>query len=285
MTYEGAVVVAVDEGEPYRTLLRWAALEATARDARLVVCHVCEWQPGQQVPRPVTDAPVELRIGPERVVATAVDVVRSEFPDLRVEAALGVGNPVRGLLAVSQEARMVVVGARGIGGFSGLLTGSVAVQLAEHAHCPVAVIRPGAGSATDVVVGVDGSTESRHALRVGLDQARRAGGRLIAVHAYRLPPVAASYGVNPGSDVRSVHQLAEETLASVLGDAEAINPDVKIERRVEHGPTARVLLDAAEGSAALVVGARGLGGFAGLIAGSVSQQVLRHAHCPTVVVH
>lgn len=285
MTYEGAIVVAVDEGEPYRVLLRWAAREAIARDARLVVCHVCEWQPGQQLPRLVTEGPADLRIGPERVVRAAVDVVRSEFPDLPVGAALGVGNPVRGLLAVSQEAQMVVVGARGVGGFSGLLTGSVAVQVAEHAHCPVAVVRPDAESATDVVVGIDGSTESQRALRIGLDEARRSGGRLIAVHAYRLPSVAACYGMNPGSDVRTLRQLAEETLASALGDVETINPDVKIERRVEHGPAARVLLDAADGAAALVLGARGLGGFAGLVAGSVSQQVMRHAKCSTVVVH
>ncbi len=83
----------------------------------------------------------------------------------------------------------------------------------------------------------------------------------------------------------AIRELAEQTLADALDDVEDRNPDVKIERRVDHGPAAGVLLAAAEGAAALVVGARGLGGFTGLIAGSVSQQVLRHAHCPVLVAH
>ncbi|HEY6748041.1 MAG TPA: universal stress protein, partial [Mycobacteriales bacterium] len=85
-------------------------------------------------------------------------------------------------------------------------------------------------------------------------------------------------------DPAMFREVAEETLAVALGTVEEDNPDVKIERRVEHGPAARVLLDAADGAAVLVVGARGLGGFAGMVAGSVSQQVLRHAECPVVVV-
>jgi nucleotide-binding universal stress UspA family protein len=54
---------------------------------------------------------------------------------------------------------------------------------------------------------------------------------------------------------------------------------------VQPGPPARVLLVVARGAAALVVGARGLGGFAGLVTGSLCQHVLRHAHCPALVVH
>jgi nucleotide-binding universal stress UspA family protein len=80
-------------------------------------------------------------------------------------------------------------------------------------------------------------------------------------------------------------ELAEQTLADALGEVEARNPDIKIERRIDHGRAGRVLLAATDGAAALVVGARGLGGFAGLIVGSVSQQVLRHAHCPVLVAH
>jgi nucleotide-binding universal stress UspA family protein len=202
-----------------------------------------------------------------------------------VSGAIGTGSPQRGLLAVAKEAAMIVVGARGIGGFAGLLMGSVSGQVAEHAACPVAVVRPVRGSAVDVVVGIDGSPESARALELGLAEARRTGGTLIAVHAYRYAPVAAAYAPNPGIDQFSQRELAEENLDRALGDVEERNPDVKIERRIEHGSSAAVLVAAADGAAALVVGARGLGGFAGLILGSVSQQVLRHAHCPVLVAH
>jgi nucleotide-binding universal stress UspA family protein len=286
MTYEDAVVVGADEEDPDMLLLDWAGTEAAFRGTRLVICHVCEWQPGQRVPQPADEGgDPDLRLGPERVVGAALDAVRAAHPDLPVSGAIGTGSPQRGLLAVAGEAAMIVLGARGIGGFAGLLMGSVSGQVAEHAGCPVAVLRPVAGSAVDVVVGIDGSPESARALELGLAEVRRTGGTLIALHAYRYPPVTMAYAPNPGYGAAGLRELAEQTLADALGDVEARNPDVKIERRIGHGPAARVLLETADGAAALVVGARGLGGFTGLIVGSVSQQVLRHAHCPVLVAH
>ena len=78
--------------------------------------------------------------------------------------------------------------------------------------------------------------------------------------------------------------MAKKTLDDALRNVEARNPDVKIERRVVPGPAARVLLEPAQGAAALVVGARGLGGLAGSVTGSVSQHLLRQAHCPVLLV-
>jgi nucleotide-binding universal stress UspA family protein len=286
MTFENAVVVAIDDEDPDMTLLGWAAVEAAFRGTRLVICHVCEWQPGDRTPQPMDESgDPNLRLGPERVVGAALDAVRTDYPDLEVIGAIGTGSPQRGLLRVAEEAAVIVVGARGIGGFAGLLMGSVSGQVAEHASCPVAVVRPVHAAATDVVVGVDSSPQSAGALELGLAEARRTGGALIALHAYRYPPVAAAYAPNPGFTIDSHRELAERTLAEALGDVEDRNPDVKIERRTEHGPAARVLLEAADGAAALVVGARGMGGFTGLIVGSVSQQVLRHAHCPVLIAH
>jgi len=286
MTYENAVVVAIDDEDPDLLLLDWAATAAAFRGTRLVICHVCEWLLGDLAPQRMDEhGDLALRSGPELVVGTALDAVRAAHPGLEVSGAIGTGSPQRGLLAVAKEAAMIVVGARGIGGFAGLLMGSVSGQLAEHAACPVAVVRPAHGSAVDVVVGIDGSPESGRALQLGLAEARRTGGTLIALHAYLYAPVAAAYAPNPGIDQFSQRELAEENLDRALGDVEERNPDVKIERRIEHGSSAAVLVAAADGAAALVVGARGLGGFAGLILGSVSQQVLLHAHCPVLVAH
>ena len=202
-----------------------------------------------------------------------------------VSGAIGTGSPQRGLLTVAEEAAMIVVGARGIGGFAGLLMGSVSGQVAEHASCPVAVVRPVHGSAADVVVGIDSSPQSARALELGLAEARRTGGTLIALHAYQYPPVAAAYAPNPGYDANSHRELAEQTLAerSVMSRRATLTSRSSVGSIMGRPP--RVLLAAADGAAALVVGARGLGGFTGLIVGSVSQQVLRHAHCPVLIAH
>jgi nucleotide-binding universal stress UspA family protein len=285
MTYDDAVIVAIDDGDPNLTVLGWAATEAVSRHSRPVVCHVCEWQPGHGLPqRMPADGDPELRTGPERIIGAAVDAVRANHPDMRVTGIVGGGRPARILQALSEKPAMIVLGARGIGGFTGLLMGTVSGQVAEHGHCPVAVVRPTAASATDVVVGIDGSDKSLRVLQLALAQARRTGGTLVAVHGLQLPPGAGASAPNPGVNLVDHRDMAEKTLDDALPDVEARNPDVKIDRRVVPGPPARVLLEAARGSG---TGRRrpwsrrlrrvgcGIGQPAGL----------RHAHCPVLVVH
>jgi nucleotide-binding universal stress UspA family protein len=163
--------------------------------------------------------------------------------------------------------------------------GSVSAQVAAHARCPVAVVRRPPGPGTKVVVGIDGSAQAGQVLRLGAAQARRTGGTLLAVHAYRLPPLPAAYAPNPGVDEHVCRATADEVLDRVLRDSEQAVTDVKVERLVQGGPPAWVLVEAAADAGGLVVGARGLGGFTGLVLGSVSQQVVRHAPCPVLVAH
>ena len=281
MQYEDTVVAGVDGSALDRPVLEWAAREAAARGVRLWVAHCWEWSDDDRTLLPIYVEP-KAQSPAERLVGAAVATVASEFPELEVSGALGYGRVAPSLLEVSHQAALVVVGARGAGGFPGLLVGSISAQLAAHGGCPVAVVRPPING-TDVVVGIDGSVQSIRALEVGLAEARRLGGKVVAVHSYRLPPRPAAYGPNPGVDEKSHRAAAEKTLHRILGPVEQDATDVKIERLVQAGPPARVLCEAAADAAALVVGVRGLGGFAGMVLGSVSQQVLRHAPGTVVV--
>jgi nucleotide-binding universal stress UspA family protein len=134
-----------------------------------------------------------------------------------------------------------------------------------------------------IVVGVDGSEESKAALRWAVGEARLRGASVRAVYAWSLPYVAAAPGlVVPQGDVADFRRDGEEMLDALV--AEVGNAGVDVERVAVEGGPAHVLVEAAEGADLLVVGSRGHGGFAGLLLGSVSQQVAHHAPCPVVIV-
>jgi nucleotide-binding universal stress UspA family protein len=75
------------------------------------------------------------------VLQEAVERVRSDHPSVEVETTVVEGQPARVLVDMSADADLLVVGSRGLGGFSGLLLGSVSQQCVHHAHCPVTVVR------------------------------------------------------------------------------------------------------------------------------------------------
>jgi nucleotide-binding universal stress UspA family protein len=134
-----------------------------------------------------------------------------------------------------------------------------------------------------IVVGIDTSPDAERALRWALDEARLRGAKLELVHAYPTPELTALPMVVTLPNDEELRAAAE----SVLDDAlEAVGGpgDVAVVRTVRAGGAASVLVQAAEDADLLVVGARGLGGFRGLLLGSVSQQAVAHSPCPVVVV-
>lgn len=84
-----------------------------------------------------------LRDEEERVLAEALGGLRERYPDVAVRRRLVRGRIRHTLVEASADAGLVVVGARGRGGFAGLLLGSVSQALLHHAQCPVAVVRSG----------------------------------------------------------------------------------------------------------------------------------------------
>jgi nucleotide-binding universal stress UspA family protein len=139
-----------------------------------------------------------------------------------------------------------------------------------------------------IVAGVDGSPSSVSALRWAVGQAGLTGASVDAVMAWHYPDLAASGGyglaagaIEPRYDFReAAEKFVAEAIASGLDPAS----DVRVRARVAEGNPARVLLDAADGAALLVVGSRGHGGFTEALLGSVSQHCVHHARCPVVVV-
>jgi len=180
---------------------------------------------------------------------------------------------------------VAVVGDRGLGGFTGLLVGSVAVELAAHAHCPVLVARGTVDPALPVLVGVDGSPANQPAIGYAFEQAALRRVPLVALHAWAHPVASGSGDMLPlVYDLDEVQAAEERVLSEALAGWSEKYPDVTVERVVRHGSVRSTLIEASGRAQLVVVGARGRGGFAGLLLGSVSQAVLHHAACPVAVV-
>lgn len=181
------------------------------------------------------------------------------------------------------HAALLVLGSRGLGGFTGLLAGSVAVALG---HCPVAVIRgEDADPGAPIVVGVDGSAANQAAVALAFDEAAMRGCGLVAVHAWTdtVFPVTPNGVFFPELDWTQLTERAKELLVERLAQWQDKYPQLTVRLVVEHDRPAHALPHAAQEAQLVVVGSRGRGGFTGLLLGSVSQAVIHHAPCPVVI--
>ena len=138
-----AVVVGVDGSEPALRAVRLAATEAARRQRPLRVVHGFIW-PLLHVPvSPAPDAPPGggLRHQAEELVEAAVAEAEATVPGLSISGEIIDGEAAAVLVGESPTAALIVLGDRGLGGFSALVVGSVAVQVAAYADCPVLVAR------------------------------------------------------------------------------------------------------------------------------------------------
>jgi nucleotide-binding universal stress UspA family protein len=137
-----------------------------------------------------------------------------------------------------------------------------------------------------IVVGVDGSTESRLALRWAAYLAGPAGAEIEAVTVWSYPVTygwAAGWAYPP--DVWNPKADAEKHLVATIDEVYGADRPAGLHLSTEQGYPAKVLVERSEGALMLIVGSRGLGGFSGLLLGSVSAKCAEHATCPVLVVH
>ncbi len=280
------VVVGIDESEGAGGALAWAAAEARYHDAELVA--VLAWgyldqhraTPGAEFDpdyhdadaAEAADAILERVLGSDR----AASVTRRTVNDLAPQALVG----------SAEGADLLVVGARGLGALRGALVGSVSQYCLHHAPCPVAVVRETTGPTEPprVVVAVDGSDVARRALAWALDEGRARQAEVEVVNAWH-PPYVGAYPYDPAAlDLDLFEQGARDLVAKTLEGQDVSGLPAPPKVTVMADAAAKAVIDAAEGAELVVVGSRGRGGFAGLLLGSVSQQVTHHAPCPVVVV-
>ncbi|NNJ04429.1 universal stress protein [Streptomyces sp. PKU-MA01144] len=286
----GLVVVGVDGSASALAAVEEAAREARWRRAALRVVHAFIWARMKVSLGPPSYGPPEggLRNMADRLVAEAVERATATAPEVEVGSVVVPGEPLTVLETESQGAELMVVGSRGTGGFVGLLVGSTTVHLAAHGRCPVLVVREAPRADGPVLVGVDGSPASEAAVDFAFAEAALRGADVLALHAWTswnapLPPPqdpSMPYAHPPGAAAEAEERL----LAAALAGRRETYPGVPVEHRAVRGDTRQALIEASGSARILVVGARGRGGFKGLLLGSVSQAMLHHAHCPVAVV-
>jgi nucleotide-binding universal stress UspA family protein len=141
------------------------------------------------------------------------------------------------------------------------------------------------GNMETIVVGVDGSKCSEAALGVAAEEASLREARLLIISAWEVPTSATMVLTAAPGLLGSCEAEAENIARHAVARVTEAHPTIpSVEGKTPNGHPARMLLKEAQDATFLVVGSRGRGGFAGLLLGSVSQQVVHHSPCPVIVV-
>lgn len=152
------IVAGVDGSQAGLEAVRWAAREAALRASALHVVNAmpgwaCDAQDG-----PYAEVAQWMRDSADSVLKDALEQARSAEPGIAVSSARLPGDPRPALIMAAKDAELLVVGNHRLGGFRGLLLGSVALGVSGHADCPVIVVRPlPARSRPKIVLGIDGA--------------------------------------------------------------------------------------------------------------------------------
>lgn len=280
------IVVGISESATGAAALDWALQQAVLRKVPLTVIRAWEipsvggyYSVGAALRSTSPDFELgELSIAEEALAKSCARVPGAEAVETTAVATRG--RPPQVLVEAAKDAELLVVGSRGIGALSRVVhLGSVTSSALHHATGPVAVIHENPPQqprhAPRVVVGVDDSPRSRHALLWAVEHARLSGGVLVplTVHTERR-------GDHTGDQVAERSALADAANAAGAGTGEPVT----VEPALRSGSAAAELIAASAEADVLVMGTRGRGGFASLLLGSTTMQVAGHAACPVVVV-
>ncbi|MEV7960008.1 universal stress protein [Streptomyces sp. NPDC088252] len=278
------VIAAVDGSSHSGEALDWAAHEAVRRRLPLMIVHA-----RTPTRRAVPEA---QRREAEELLTRSVRRVAGIAPDLHPRTLAPLDFPAAALTSLSNEASLVVVGSRGLGGFRSLMLGSNSLAIASMARCPVVVIHSGPSDEheeeskeafPDIVAGVAADESSEAVLEFAFSTAAsRPGARLRIVHGWTMFSSMLSGG--PVFDRDAAAGAAERSLAEVTARWRERYPQVEVVREPVGGSASRTLVTASATAALTVIGRRKGGESLGLGLSPVAQTTLTHALGPVAVV-
>ena len=269
------IVVGYDGSDGSQRAVRWAARHASATGLSLIVVHCWVW------PFFTNDlGPVEgvkdsgLQNEAERIASEGLELAVHTVPDVDVSQRLVVGFPADVLSRLSAEASLLVTGTRGLGGFAGLLVGSVSLHLAASASCPIMVVREDQPVHDKILVAVDGSPESDRAVLKAVDLARTLH---CSLHVLHVLPILRHMIVDLADGERD--PIIEQSLNLLPPDTDL----VVVEDTVSALSIPEAIIERAGTASCVVLGAKGRNTL-GARLGSTVHAVLHHARGNVIIV-
>ncbi|TLS48091.1 universal stress protein [Streptomyces montanus] len=294
------VVAGVDGSPESLAAAEWAAREAVRRGLPLRLVHATNWNPA-----PVPSAAAStVRRSPEGrgILREAEDRIARTCPGARLTDEQLEGPATAALLRAAEHSALMVLGSRGLSGFTGFLVGSVALGVVARAARPVVLVRAGEEAADehaadvdgqasvgtpyrDVVLGIDLSDASDEVIGFAFDAARQRKAGLHVVHVWSAP---SPLTLGPGEIglVEGPGRVAEWRgfLSAVLETWRGKFPDVEVTETLVEGRAGTHLVRASTGAGLLVLGRRAHESPLGPRTGPVAHTVIRHASCPVAIV-
>lgn len=295
------VVTGLDGSPESRAAAEWAAREAKLRGLPLKIAHVREPVPANMAAQvPLLGAEAQQH-WTARLPEEAAEGIRLRHPGLEVSIEQLTGGAADALAKAAEDAELLVLGSRGLGGLGGFLVGSVGLSVVAHTERPVVLVRAGEQAADEhepdpagipsaatpyrpVVLGLDAGSPDDTVIEFAFEAAARRATGLRVLHGWNLPPYYV-YGLS--ADARLHDEIARQqavALAEILRPWRQKHPEVEVSEETASGSPGSRLVEASHEASLVVVGRRVRRSPFGPHIGPVTHAVLHHATTPVAVV-
>jgi len=276
------VIVGVDGTSTAIRATRWAAAVAERFGAPLCIVHARPYlghNPSDAIAGVRAAAMAEQEESAQAILRSAEHAVRADFPHLPVTTFRLSESVDEALIALSRNARLIVLGGDEVSVGTAILVGSATMAVAARSTCPVVAWRGDAivPSVKPIAIGVDGDDDSRVAIPAAFELADRLRVGVVAVHAWSTRRPAGDISLPSMIDWVEAENAERKYLSDRLAPWIDLYPNVDVTCVVDADKASRALLRHSEDAQLVVVGSRGQGLIASAVLGSTGLNLLHHS--------